>query len=63
MLKARILRIGISAAAIAGLMSGLSLAAGGTSLAAVQQRAQPVTSSVASTPQVASTPSSGWRWN
>src|SRR6266571_1794131 len=50
MLKARILRIGISAAAIAGLMSGLSLAAGGTSLAAVQQRAQPVTSSVASTP-------------
>ncbi len=55
MLKARILRVGISAAAAAGLMGGLSFAAGGTSLAAVQQRAHPVTLKVAARPEAAST--------
>jgi hypothetical protein len=56
MLKARILRIGTSAVAVAGLMGGLSFAAGGTSLAAVQQRAHPVTPKVASRPNAASMP-------
>jgi hypothetical protein len=56
MLKGRIFRIGTSAVAVAGLVGGLSLAAGGTSLAAVQQRANPVTPNVASIPKAASTP-------
>lgn len=54
MLKARILRIGISVVAVAGLAGGLSFAAAGTSLAAAQQRAHPVTLKAASAPEVAS---------
>jgi hypothetical protein len=54
MLKARIVRTGVSAVAIAGLVVGLSLAAGGNSLAAAQQRTQSVTSRVVSAPRAAS---------
>jgi hypothetical protein len=54
MLNARIRRIGISAVAVAGLMGGLSLTAGGTSLAAVRQPAHPVTPGRALAPTAAS---------
>ena len=54
MLKARTLRIGISAVAVAALAGGLGLASGGTSLAAAQQRVHTVTLRAASAPQVAS---------
>jgi hypothetical protein len=54
MLKARILRTGFSVVAIAGLAGGLSLAAGGTTLAAAQQRTQSVTSRVLSAPKAVS---------
>jgi hypothetical protein len=54
MLKARVLRTGFSVVAIAGLAGGLSLAAGGTTLAAAQQRTQSVTSRVLSAPKAVS---------